>query len=205
MRTNTLTTGLFLACAGMTASLADPVAKGDPGRGATLMAERCAGCHGSDGNSVAANFPKLAGQPAEYLLHEIGEYKHHHRESELMQPAVADLTEQDMADLAVFLTAQKPAPGVVTDPSLLALGKKIYFEGNSDTGVPSCDGCHEENGAGSARFPRVAGQNVEYVLEQFRLYVSGKRPYGKKVMRTVAERLTEKEARAVAEYMASMP
>jgi cytochrome c553 len=88
---------------------------------------------------------------------------------------------------------------------LLPLGKKVYLEGNSDTGVPSCDGCHEENGAGSARFPRIAGQNVEYTLEQFRLYTTGKRPFGKKVMRTVAERLTEKEARAVAEYMASLP
>jgi cytochrome c553 len=196
--------GLALAFAGMTVAIAGPAVKGDPARGAALMAERCAACHGPDGNSPAPNFPKLAGQHAEYLLHELEEYQQHHRESEMMQPIVAALSPDEMADLAVFLSAQKPTPGTVTDPSLLALGKKVYLEGNSDTGVPSCDGCHEEDGGGSARFPRVAGQNVEYVLEQFRLYTAGKRKFGKKVMRTVAERLSEQEARAVAEYMASM-
>lgn len=196
---------LVLASLGMAASMAGPAIQGDPARGAALMAERCAACHGPDGNSPVANFPKLAGQHAEYLLHEIIEYREHHRESELMQPVVQGLSETDMADLAVFLAAQKPTPGTVTEPSLLALGKRVYLEGNSDTGVPSCEGCHEEDGHGSARFPRLAGQNVEYTLEQFRLYTAGKRPFGKKVMRTVAERLSEKEARAVAEYMASLP
>lgn len=205
MRFRKFLLALVLAGTGMTASNAGPALKGDAARGAALMAERCAGCHGPDGNSPAPNFPKLAGQHAEYLLHELKEYQEHHRDSELMQPVVKDLGEEDMVNLAVFLAAQKPTPGTVTDASLLALGKKVYLEGNPDTGVPSCDGCHEEGGEGSARFPRLAGQNVEYTLEQFRLYTAGKRPHGKKVMRTVAERLTEKEARAVAEYMASLP
>lgn len=205
MRYSTLLLGLALTCAGMTASNAGPAIKGDAAKGAALMTERCAACHGPDGNSLAANFPKLAGQHAEYLMLELKEYQANRRQSEVMQPIVKDLSEEDITNLAVFLTAQKPTPGTVTDPQLLALGKKVYLEGNSDTGVPSCDGCHEENGAGSARFPRVAGQNVEYTLEQFRMYSTGKRPFGKKVMRTVAERLTEKEARAVAEYMTSLP
>lgn len=205
MRSHKILIGLALACAGMATSNAGPALKGDIAKGAALMAERCAGCHGPDGNSPVPNFPKLAGQHAEYLLHEIKEYQEYHRESEMMLPIVKDLSAEDMTNLAVFLAAQTPTPGTVTDPALLPLGKKIYLEGNSDTGVPSCDGCHEENGSGSARFPRVASQNVEYTLEQFRIYTAGKRPFGKKVMRTVAERLSEKEARAVAEYMASMP
>lgn len=205
MRLRHLLIAATLVGGSTTASNAGPPMQGDLARGAAVMAERCAACHGPDGNSQTPAFPKLAGQHAEYLLHEMKEYQEHHRESELMQPLVQDLAEQDMVNLAVFLAAQKPTPGVVTDPSLLAKGKHVYLSGNPDTGVPSCDGCHEEGGEGSARFPRVAGQSVEYTLEQFRLYVAGKRPYGKKVMRTVAERLSEAEARAVAEYMASLP
>ncbi|NTV95686.1 MAG: cytochrome c4 [Thiobacillus sp.] len=205
MRFRTVLIALALTGGGMTASNAGPAIKGDPAKGQALMAERCAACHGPDGNSQAPTFPKLAGQHAEYLLHEINEYKEHHRESDMMQPLVADLSDEDVANLAVFLAAQKPTPGVVSEPALLPLGKDVYLKGNPATGVPSCDGCHEEGGEGSARFPRIAGQNVEYTLEQFRLYVAGKRPFGKKVMRTVAERLSEKEARAVAEYMASLP
>lgn len=196
---------LLLALAGAAGSVAAPAGKGDPAKGAALMNERCAACHGADGNSAVPGFPKLAGQHVEYLLSEFKAYRDKQRQSEVMQPVVEALSEQDALDIAAFLAKQAPAPGQVTDPGLLALGKKVYLEGNSDTGVPSCDGCHETGGEGSARFPRVAGQNVEYTLEQFRLYATGKRPYGKKVMRTVAERLTEKEARAVAEYMASLP
>lgn len=191
--------------AGMTAVNAGPTGQGDPAKGATLMAERCAACHGPDGNSPVPTFPKLAGQHVDYLVHELNEYQEHRRVSEMMLPIAKELSQTDIADIAVFLAAQKPSPGMVSEPSLLAMGKRIYLEGNSDTGVPSCEGCHEADGSGSARFPRLAGQNVEYTLEQFRLYSSGKRPFGKKVMRTIAERLSEKEARAVAEYMASLP
>lgn len=200
-----LLVGLLLATAGMAVSNAGPALQGDAAKGAAIVAERCAACHGTDGNSQASNFPILAGQHAEYLVSELKAYQTGQRESELMQPLVKDLAEADITNLAVFLAKQKPAPGTVNDPGLLAFGKKVYLEGNPDTGVPSCDGCHEEAGEGSARFPRVAGQNAEYTMEQFRLYAAGKRPYGKKVMRTVAERLSEKEARAVAEYMASLP
>jgi cytochrome c553 len=197
--------GLALLTGGTAFAIAADTVKGDPAKAVPIVEKVCVGCHGMDGNSPVPNFPKLAGHHADYLMHEMQEYKEHHRDNEMMSPLMQDLSNADMANLAIYFAAQKPAPGTVTQPDLLALGKKIYLEGNSDSGVPSCDGCHEENGAGSARFPRVAGQNPEYVLEQFRLYAGGKRKFGKKVMRTVAERLTEQEAKAVAEYIASMP
>lgn len=193
---------LALALAGAAAHAAGPA---DPGRGAALFAERCAGCHGADGNAPRPGLPRLAGQHSEYLLAELKAYQDGQRTSTVMQPLAQALTAEAAADVAAFLAGRKPAPGVAGDPALVALGKKVYFEGNPGTGVPACDGCHEEGGEGSARFPRVAGQNAGYMLEQFRLYAAGKRPHGKKVMRTVAERLSEQEARAVAEYLASLP
>lgn len=196
---------LILFAGGATLSFAAGTVTGDPAKAAAIVESQCAGCHGMDGNSPVPTFPKLAGHHPEYLLHELREYKEHHRDNEMMSPVVQALSDADMANLALYFAAQKPAPGTVTEPGLLPLGKKIYFEGNPDTGLPSCDGCHEADGAGSARFPRLAGQNPEYVLEQFRLYASDKRKYGKKVMRTVAERITEQEAKAVAEFVASMP
>lgn len=197
-------TGLVLFGGGIALAIAAQKVSGDPSKAEPIVTENCAACHGQDGNPPAPNFPKLAGQHAEYLLRELKAYKAEHRVSELMQPMVVTLTEEDMANLAVYFSIQKPEPGIVTKPELLALGKKIYFEGNSDTGVPSCDGCHEEDGSGSGRFPRVAGQYVEYTLEEFKRYASGDRSYGAKVMRVIAQRLTEQEAEAVAQYMASM-
>jgi len=197
--------GLTLLAGGVAFSAAADSVKGDPAKAAPIVEKLCAACHGMDGNSPIPNFPKLAGHHPEYLLHEMHEYKEHHRENDMMTPLVQDLSDADMANLALYFAAQKPTPATVTQPALLALGKKIYLEGNPDSGVPACDGCHEENGHGSARFPRVAGQNPEYTLDQFRLYASGHRKFGKKVMRTVAERITEQEAKAVAEYIASLP
>ncbi len=189
------------------AALASPLAAqaGDAAKAISLAGNLCAACHGEDGNSAIPNFPKLAGQQAVYLLRELKDYKSGRRQNEVMGPLVAGLTDEDLANLAAFFASQKPAPGAVTEPSLLPVGKTLYLKGNAASDIPSCESCHEVDGSGSGKFPRVAGQNVEYLLEQFRLYASGKRTNGTRVMRTIAERMSEKETRAVAEYMASMP
>lgn len=164
----------------------------------------CAGCHGADGNSAAPEFPRLAGQQKVYLLREMLDYKEGRRQNEIMTPLMTSLSEADMEALAGFYAKQAPADGVVNKPPLLALGKRVYLEGNTKSGVPSCDGCHEENGEGSKKFPRLAGQHPAYTLAQLAQYATGKRSNGVKVMRTIAERLTPEEAEAVAEYMASL-
>lgn len=170
-----------------------------------IASEVCAGCHGADGNSIAPNFPKLAGQQKVYLLRELKDYKSGKRISEIMVPLVATLSDDDLTNLAAYYARQKTAAGAVSKPALLSPGKELYFKGNSKTDVPSCDSCHEEDGGGSGKFPRVAGQHVDYTLDQFRLYATGKRTNGARVMQAVAERMSEEETRAVAEFMASMP
>lgn len=177
----------------------------DAAKAASIASEVCGGCHGADGNSLVPAFPKLAGQQQVYLLRELKDYKSGKRVSEIMVPLVANLSDDDLSQLAAYYAKQKPTAGKVNTPSLLSLGKELYLQGNSKTDVPSCDGCHEENGSGGGKFPRVAGQHTEYVLDQFRLYATGKRTNGARVMQAVASRMSEEEARAVIEYMASMP
>lgn len=181
-----------------------PVGQGDDGRLKSLLAETCAACHGPDGNSVIPNVPKLAGQGKEYLLREMKDFKEARRHSDVMAAILAPLSDADMETAADFYAGQKPSPGVVTRPELLPLGKRVYTEGNTVSGVPSCDGCHEEDGRGSRKFPRVAGQHVGYILEELARYANDKRGTGSKIMRTVATRLTREEAEAVAEYMTSL-
>ncbi len=195
---------LALLAGGLSCAIAAEPIQGDPARAVDIVTTACASCHGQDGNSPVPSFPKLAGQSARYLLREMQAFKAEHRLSEMMSPFLANLSEQDMANLALYFAAQQPSPGVVTKPELLALGKRIYLDGNSDSGVPSCEGCHEENGAGSDRNPRIAGQNVEYTLAQIHLYADHVRKNGKRVMRIVAERMTDLEAEAVAQYLASL-
>jgi cytochrome c553 len=66
----------------------------------------CAACHGVDGNSQSAMFPKLAGQNQDYLLHSLKAYKSGTRKIPIMSAQVAGLSATDMEDLAAYFAAQ---------------------------------------------------------------------------------------------------
>ena len=71
----------------------------------------CAACHGADGNSAAADFPKLAGQHYDYLVRALKDYKTGERKNAIMAPQVANLNQRDLEDLAAFYSRQQ---GLVT-------------------------------------------------------------------------------------------
>lgn len=67
----------------------------------------CAACHGADGNSTTTEFPRLAGQHADYLVKALRDYKTGARKDPIMAGFAAPLTDQDREDLAVFFASQK--------------------------------------------------------------------------------------------------
>jgi len=67
----------------------------------------CAACHGVDGNSSTALFPKLAGQHKDYLYHSLKAYKTGKRKNAIMAGQVQNLSLADMADLAAYFSKQK--------------------------------------------------------------------------------------------------
>ncbi len=163
----------------------------------------CAGCHGADGNSVAANFPKLAGQHESYLLKQLQEFKSGKRKDATMNAMVAPLSEQDMADLAAYFASQKVKPGKTAEDKL-ELGQKIYRAGNATSGVAACAACHSPTGGGNpqAKFPALKGQHAEYVVKQLKDFRSGARTNDAgSMMRGVAVKLTDAEIEAVAQYV----
>ena len=96
---------LAFGCACLLAA-AHPVIAGDAGAGKD-KSKTCAACHGPDGNSAAADFPRLAGQHYDYLLKAISEYKSGVRKSAIMMPMVEKLSRRDMEDLAAYFSQQK--------------------------------------------------------------------------------------------------
>ena len=178
---------------------------GNPEKAAAIVTSVCSGCHGADGNGPVPTFPRLAGQTADYLLKQLKDFKNNKRQNDIMSPNVASLSDDDMANLALFFSTQKAVPAPSGDAGQLAKGKKLFEEGNTVSGVPACSGCHGPVGAGSPTYPRIAAQHVEYTLEQIKQFAAGKRKNDKRLMQTVASRLTEEEALAVAHYLASLP
>lgn len=86
-------------------SLPAHAAKGDPVAG-RAKAEPCKACHGEAGVSAAPEFPKIAGQHADYLATALRHYKLGKRKNAIMAGQVTGLSEKDMLDLAAFYAAQ---------------------------------------------------------------------------------------------------
>lgn len=105
--------------------------------GKAKAATVCAACHGANGISVADNIPHLAGQRAAYLQAQLGALKAGTRKNPMMNAIAAQLSSEDMANLAAYFAAQPgPAPGAKSD--LLASVAKTnmpFPEGYKDTFV----------------------------------------------------------------------
>jgi cytochrome c553 len=76
-------------------------AKGDPEAG-KAKSTPCKACHGEAGISASPEFPKLAGQHADYMVVALRHYKLGKRKNPIMAGQVANLSETDMRDLAAY-------------------------------------------------------------------------------------------------------
>jgi len=92
--------GIAAVCAGATAHAANPAAGKE-------KSKTCAACHGPDGNSAAADFPRLAGQHYDYLVKALSDYKSGERKNAIMAPLAASLSKRDIEDLAAFYSRQQ--------------------------------------------------------------------------------------------------
>ena len=178
-------------------------AAGDPVAG-KAKAGQCAACHGPDGNSVNPEWPKLAGQHADYLVKQLQFFEVGERENATMKPMANVLDAQGREDVAAYYASQTVKMGTA-DPELVELGEKIYRGGNAESGIAPCMGCHGPNGAGNpaALYPALRGQHAKYVENQLHGFAEGKRvnENAKKMMQILSARMTNREIRAVASYI----
>lgn len=181
------------------------LAAGDAAAGKEKAAQ-CAACHGMDGNSVVAMWPKLAGQHAAYIERHLALIQSGARQVPEMAGIAAGLTQQDMADLAAYYAGQQISPGVA-DPALLELGQRIYRAGIAKREVPACMGCHGPAGEGNplAGYPALAGQHAAYTANMLTRYEDGQ-DYGEddeasQMMTEVTDTLLAEEIEALASYI----
>lgn len=79
---------------------------GDPAAGKD-KASACVACHGEGGHSKNPNFPKLAGQYADYLLNALKQYKSGARQNAIMNGQASNLSVTDMKNLAAYFSSQE--------------------------------------------------------------------------------------------------
>ena len=189
----------------------EPPAKPDLAKGQAIASQACAACHGADGNSPTPANPKLAGQVAEYLEKQLHSFKaaqgkKPERDNAIMAGMVANLSPEDMRNVAAYYASQKPKGGVSRSRELVFVGQKLYRAGNAATGLPACAGCHGPNGAGvPAQYPRLAGQYAEYTAVQLKTFHEGQRANDtNRMMRAIAAKMSDAEMRAVSDYIAGL-
>ncbi len=193
---------LFLLAGGaaQSASLVDGSAEAGKSKALT-----CGACHGADGNSVNPMWPSVAGQHSTYLYDQLQAFKSGTRADILMSAQTLALNEQDMRDLAVFFESQATAAKPVADAATIASGEQLYRGGDDEASIPACLACHGPTGRGNpaASYPSLRGQYATYTEKQLRDYASGARKSDgpTKVMRDIAQRLSDKDIVDLASYI----
>lgn len=198
---------IFVLASALVSSFAPSLllAQGDAAAGQAKSA-LCSTCHGADGNSELSMNPKLAGQSANYIVKQLMDYKSGARANPTMSAMVGSLSPQDMQDIAAWYSSQQVSLSGA-DAETLELGQRIYRGGNKELGVAACAACHSPTGSGNepAGFPSLSGQHVDYTLTQLKSFRSGERANdNSSMMRSVVERLTDKELEALASYVSGL-
>ena len=177
----------------------------------------CVACHGKDGNSAIVAFPTLAGLGEKYLLAQLRHIKAGERSVVEMTGILDYLSDQDLQDIAAYYDSQKrelagakeiTLIGISEPEEALQLGEDLYRAGNLKTGVAACIACHSPSGKGNgpAGYPALGGQHADYTEKQLLAYRNGLRDSGAnaKIMQGVAEALSDKEIKALANYISGL-
>jgi cytochrome c553 len=203
-----------LAVAARAADTTTPYDHGSVQNGQTKAAV-CFGCHGPNGNSTNPAWPTLAGQNAIYVAEQLKLFRAKVRDNAVMAPITAPLSDQDIADLAVYFAAQTPT-GLEADPSYWKAGQTVYERGDKTREIPACIACHGPVGRGNpvGGYPALRAQQSAYTIKQLNDYAQGTRYSGATdknpaspngyIMATIAKRLTPDDVRDLASYVSGM-
>lgn len=186
-------------------------AKADPAKGKEIVSTVCVACHNADGNSTIPINPKLAGQHPEYLLKQMRNFKadgakQPERLNPIMNGMIAAYNDDQMRDIAAYLSEQTFKPEISKNRETIEYGRKLYRAGDQAKGLPACAACHGPTGAGMpAQYPRIAGQFSDYTELQLKGFRAGERTNdANKMMRMVAIKMTDAEIKAVADFIAGL-
>lgn len=152
----------------------------------------CMGCHGPKGKSSNAQWPNLAAQQSTYIVSQLNAFKTGTRNNPMMQSMAANLSDDDINNLAAYYSSQAPV-SAGGDPILAKSGQ---------TKASMCLGCHGSSAEGNGQFPRLAGQHPDYLVKQLSSFKEGVRKSGH--MQAIAGTLSEDDMKALAAYFGSL-
>lgn len=160
--------GTLLACS---LALAGAASAGPSG---AMLANTCAGCHGTNGNSVGPASPTIAGMDKEVFTDAMKAYKDGSRAATIMDRIARGYTDEQFTAMAEFFAAQKFA--AADQPADAALAKK-----GAALHKKFCEKCHEDGGKSAADGGILAGQWLTYMEYSMEDFMNGSRHMPKKM------------------------
>lgn len=172
----------------------------------------CVLCHGLQGQGDGETVPRLAAMDRGYFLQQMENYDNGARDHAQMSWIASRLDNQARVRLADYyaalpLTAPVQIAGVLPAPCPPPFAAILYQRGDPERGIASCATCHGARGEGvGTGNPPLAGQPAPYLLQQLKLWRTGKR-YGDALgaMTHVSRLLAEDELAPLADYSAALP
>ncbi|HIE49665.1 MAG TPA: cytochrome c4 [Gammaproteobacteria bacterium] len=164
----------------------------------------CAACHGQDGNSMVGLWPSLAGQNVNYLVRQLQHIKSGKRPITEMIGSLDNFSQEDLEDIAAFYASQNNAIGQAASDKV-ELGRKLYYSGSLEKGVPACTACHSPKGKGNspAGYPLLSGQQSDYIAKALKNYRTGERnnDESSQMMMAIAYKLDDVEIDALSSFI----
>ncbi len=170
---------------------------GDPSRNIGA----CIGCHGKEGNSEVLIYPNLAKQHAQYIEKQLHDFKATTRTNFAMNQFAGAMTDEDIADMGAYLADTQAVANVkVKRVAPVAVITEAAIAGEAKAAV--CASCHGVGGNSLVTmYPKLAGQNAEYIAKQLQEFKSGARK--DPIMAGMVAALSEQDMNELGAYFAS--
>lgn len=167
-----------------------------------IATSTCQNCHGPQGNSVSATFPRLNGQQADYIAAQLNNFRSHGRSDPharaYMWGMASQLDDKAIAALAQYFASQTPTKPQ-TGGALAAQGAALFANGVPAQNIPACQSCHGGHAEGAGVFPRLAGQHSDYLKKQLEAFRSSLRESD--VMHVESKDMTDSQIEALVSYL----
>jgi cytochrome c553 len=164
------------------------------------LAERlapCLACHGEKGTSQTPEVPSLGGQPADFMLIQLYQFRERQRIAAPMNELTKDFTDDDLRVFAEEI-AKLPPPIPPTEGAVPAR----LESGRTAAQRHRCGFCHNPDMAGHDQIGRIGAQREDYLIKALREYKSGERRGYDPAMVEVAQAISDEEIADIAHYLA---
>lgn len=172
----------------------------------------CTTCHGREGRAAPDGYhPRIAGKPAQYLFHQLLNFRdgrrHYGPMAALLEPLPDAYLREIAAHFAAIELPYPPPPRSDAPAALLERGRRLALEGDAARQLPACASCHGKALTGLLpATPGLLGLPRDYLAAQLGAWRAGeRRAHAPDCMAEIVRRLGPDDVAAVSAWLAAQP